>query len=156
MGCQKKERGEPCGHHQCPFSSETSHGYECVDILFSIVDGSNHAFCEAGEGCLSKCTYSFNKGDGSLAARAAEEWNKQENLLIERMKNEQMIEDLLKYTDHLPTCTMRQDWSEAEDAFANTPSYMRGPDFDEAVSEMNRKKNTCSCGLHELVAKINH
>lgn len=67
---------------------------------------------------------------------------------------EKTLTELCNYVDHKPTCTMRQDWSEAEQAFADTPTPFRDHGYDEAVAEMNRKKNTCSCGLKELTDRI--
>lgn len=64
------------------------------------------------------------------------------------------MEDITKYLRHLPTCTMMQDWSEAESALADTPARFRGPDYDQALAEMNAKRNTCSCGLSTVKEKI--
>lgn len=55
-----------------------------------------------------------------------------------------------QFLKHLPSCNIMQDWSEAEDAFASTPNNLRGPDFDEAVNEMNIKRNTCTCGVSNV------
>lgn len=51
MACSKKQAVGFCGHPQCPFPHETEHGYECVDII--------SGFCEVGEDCLSKCSFSW-------------------------------------------------------------------------------------------------
>lgn len=57
MACYKRERTGDCSHYQCPFSSETKHGYECVDVLhYEGID-----FCEEGQDCIEKCPYSFAK-----------------------------------------------------------------------------------------------
>ncbi len=56
-----------------------------------------------------------------------------------------------KYMQHLPTCNKMQDWSEAEDAFAATPDYLRDFNYYIAREEMDEKRNTCTCGLEKLL-----
>lgn len=51
MACQRRQETGTCSHHQCEFSYDTGHGYECV----MVIDG----FCEVGEDCLLVCPYSF-------------------------------------------------------------------------------------------------
>lgn len=58
--------------------------------------------------------------------------------------------DIEKYLTHHPDCTIMQDWSEAEMAFADTPERFRDESWSEAVEEMRRKKITCSCGLEQI------
>lgn len=67
MACQRRENTGSCSHHQCEFSKETEHGYECVDII----SGYGVDFCEVGDSCLSKCPYSYGKLDGSAQDLAA-------------------------------------------------------------------------------------
>lgn len=55
MGCPAKERNGKCNHHQCPHPNETSHAYECVDIV--------NGFCEVGDDCLPKCSFSWPSDD---------------------------------------------------------------------------------------------
>ena len=59
--------------------------------------------------------------------------------------------DTTKYMKHLPTCNMMQDWSEAEAAFADTPTHFRDGNWNEARHEMDLKRNTCTCGLIEAI-----
>jgi hypothetical protein len=54
MACIRLQRTGSCSHYQCPFSDETLHGYECVDLLRS-KDG--RLVCEVGCECLEKCPY---------------------------------------------------------------------------------------------------
>jgi len=54
MGCDKRERGEPCPHSICPYPDMTDHGYECVDII--------EGFCEVGEDCYPECEFSWQSG----------------------------------------------------------------------------------------------
>lgn len=56
-----------------------------------------------------------------------------------------------QYMMHLPTCTIMQDWSEAEDALAHTPD---GPDKDFAYGEMCTIRNTCSCGYLKAIKEL--
>lgn len=48
------------------------------------------------------------------------------------------------YLNHLPTCNLEQDWSEAEEALASCPP---GPDTDAAYRELRERKTQCSCGM---------
>lgn len=61
------------------------------------------------------------------------------------------LEALKKYGKHLPTCNIEQDWTEAYDAFANTPQHLRDHDYDIAFNEMQEKQKTCTCGLNETI-----
>lgn len=49
VACARRERTGYCNHSQCPYTNETD--YECVEII--------EGCCEAGDGCLEKCHYSF-------------------------------------------------------------------------------------------------
>jgi hypothetical protein len=51
MACYQREQTGSCNHHQCQFSSDTDHGYECVELA--------SGFCECGEDCLAKCPHSW-------------------------------------------------------------------------------------------------
>ena len=72
MACDKRCRTGSCVHHQCEYSDQTDHGYECVE-LFS---GDGHIFCEIGENCFTGCPYSYVPGDGSDAEKGAIAWNR--------------------------------------------------------------------------------
>ena len=61
------------------------------------------------------------------------------------------MEDFKKYCKHLPTCNLSKDWSEAEDALADTPDIYRDESWNEAYEELRLLKNTCTCGLTELL-----
>ena len=63
-------------------------------------------------------------------------------------------EDITKYCRHLPTCNIMQDWSEAEQAMADTPERFRDEGWRQAYEEMRVKKNTCTCGLDELLVEL--
>lgn len=76
MACNKREETGRCPHYQCPFSEMTKHGYECVDVFTSEVNGAPVSFCEIGEGCLTECPLSWKKGDNSAQEKAAEKWLK--------------------------------------------------------------------------------
>ena len=56
---------------------------------------------------------------------------------------------LEQYCQHLPTCNIMQDWSEAEQALSDTPMRFRDEGWEKAVEEMYRKKQTCTCGLNK-------
>lgn len=63
-------------------------------------------------------------------------------------------EELKKYLHHLPTCQIMQDWSEAEQAMADTPQRFRDESWDQAYEEMRTKMNTCTCGLHAILQPV--
>jgi hypothetical protein len=60
------------------------------------------------------------------------------------------VEDAAKYMDHLPTCNIQKDWTEAQQAMEDTPSCLRDHDWDVACEELKKKMNTCTCGLDAL------
>lgn len=55
MACDKRQATGSCPHHQCEYSYDTDHGYECVDIF--------GGFCECGLDCVKECPYSYTKKD---------------------------------------------------------------------------------------------
>ena len=55
MACWEKERTGSCDHFQCPYPSETEHGFECIELI--------ECYCEIGLDCLEKCPYSYTKED---------------------------------------------------------------------------------------------
>jgi len=55
---------------------------------------------------------------------------------------------------HLSTCNKMQDWSEAEQAAADTPEKFRDEGYHEAVDEMGDKKNTCTCGVEQAIERL--
>lgn len=61
-----------------------------------------------------------------------------------------MNHDIIPYLKHLPNCNIMQDWSEADSAFAHTPNNMRDEGYSQAVEDLNTKRQTCACGLHEI------
>jgi hypothetical protein len=70
MACITKELHGSCNHFQCPHSTETTHGYECID-LYSY---KGYSFCEVGEGCLPQCPHSWQQG--TAKDRASKEFLK--------------------------------------------------------------------------------
>lgn len=65
------------------------------------------------------------------------------------------IKEINKFLQHLPTCNLMQDWSEAADAVANTPQQFRDEGYCEAVQEMENKRRQCTCGLNEIKKDMN-
>ncbi len=55
--------------------------------------------------------------------------------------------DLKKYTDHLPHCNKKQDWSEAIEALSFSPD---GIDKYEAEKELDTLMKKCTCGLDKI------
>lgn len=51
MACDRRIAIGTCDHYQCPYKDQTTHGYECVDVI--------EEFCECGDGCIEECPYSF-------------------------------------------------------------------------------------------------
>lgn len=74
MACTRKQNTGHCSHFQCPYSSETTHGYECVDIITENVNGILVGLCEVGEDCLSICQHAWKKGDNSLNEKAGKQF----------------------------------------------------------------------------------
>lgn len=66
-------------------------------------------------------------------------------------ENAEKDREIVKYGMHLPECYKMQDWSEALDAFANTPTKFRDAGYTQAVEEMNTKMQTCSCGFEKYL-----
>lgn len=64
------------------------------------------------------------------------------------------IMEIEKYLTHLPTCNKMQDWSEAEQAFADTPNEFRDDRYYIALKEMCYKQNICTCGMEQVREKI--
>lgn len=52
------------------------------------------------------------------------------------------------YLNHHQSCNIMQDWFEAEDALLHADP---GPDRDAAWEEMNRLRNTCTCGKDKVL-----
>lgn len=59
-----------------------------------------------------------------------------------------------KYFKHLNICNKMQDWLEADQAMADTPSEFRDESFFIAISEMEEKKRTCTCGMEECLKTL--
>jgi len=67
MACKKRQQTGTCAHHQCEFSYETEHGYDCV----TVVEG----FCEVGADCMLSCPYSYRSPEQiDKAAKAFENY----------------------------------------------------------------------------------
>jgi hypothetical protein len=56
VSCPKREKTGSCGHYRCQYTTETDHGFECVDVVFDAERG----YCEVGLGCVERCGYSFS------------------------------------------------------------------------------------------------
>lgn len=52
---------------------------------------------------------------------------------------------------HKPNCNLNQDWSEAEQAMADTPDEFRDESYYIALEEIEAKKSKCTCGLKEAL-----
>lgn len=63
------------------------------------------------------------------------------------------MEDLKKYLKHLPTCWTQQNWTEAEQAMADTPESFRDEGWHMAYEEIRRKRNTCNCGMEKILSE---
>ncbi len=64
------------------------------------------------------------------------------------------MEDLKKYLRHLSTCWTQQNWSEAEQAMADTPEGFRDEGWQMAYNEIRRKRNTCNCGMEKVAEQF--
>ena len=62
-----------------------------------------------------------------------------------------MDKSLKPYLQHLPTCNLKIDWSEAELALSDTPPQFRDYEYDLAAEELNKMRNKCTCGLDLLL-----
>lgn len=67
MGCRRRDEAGICAHDQCPFPEES--GYDCVDL---VSDGSDGAYCEAGDGCVEACPYSWPVENEALSQEVFE------------------------------------------------------------------------------------
>jgi len=82
-----------------------------------------------------------------------------DNVLINKLKQdsmkpltEQQKDYLRQFLHHKLICNIMQDWSEAEQAMADTPERFKDESWHLAYDEMRQKMNTCTCGLSELLA----
>lgn len=64
-----------------------------------------------------------------------------------------MSDKILPYLSHLPSCNLMQDWTEAMQAMADTPSEFRDEGHYEALLEIEDKRNKCTCGLKEIMTE---
>lgn len=55
------------------------------------------------------------------------------------------------YARHLKTCNIELNYDEAWTAMSDTPSNLRGPDYDKGLRELMNKAATCTCGLSEIL-----
>lgn len=65
---------------------------------------------------------------------------------------QQLRKALKKYSNHLPTCYINQDWTPAYQAMADTPNEYRDESYHIALEEMNEKRSQCTCGLAAAIA----
>ncbi len=61
--------------------------------------------------------------------------------------------DDLQYFNHLPSCNIRRDWSEAQDALSACPYE---PDQQAAYQEVEIRSQTCTCGMEAALSRIIH
>lgn len=59
------------------------------------------------------------------------------------------VNELIKYAEHLPTCNIKQDWTEALQAMADTPTQFRDAGYQQAQNELYSKMGKCTCGLNK-------
>lgn len=64
------------------------------------------------------------------------------------------IKELKNYLNHLQTCNLNQDWTEALNAIAQIPDKFRDQSWKEHRDKLDIEMNTCTCGLAELLEKI--
>ena len=72
MACSTREKTNWCSHHQCGYSDQTEHGYQCVDLAEFMSD----IYCECGDGCVQECPYSYPHNDTYLRYAVAAFENK--------------------------------------------------------------------------------
>jgi hypothetical protein len=60
MPCIRRKRDGHCSHYQCPYVEAT--GLDCVDVVGD--------WCEAGEGCILECDYSWPADDTATTEKA--------------------------------------------------------------------------------------
>ena len=70
------------------------------------------------------------------------------------LNKKQKMKNVIKYMKHLPTCNIMQNWSEADQAMADTPQSFRDADYYRAVEEIEYKKHKCTCGYEEAVKAL--
>ena len=80
MACRQREKLGYCSHFQCPYSSETEHGYECVELVKS--------FCEVGEDCIPKCPHSWSSQDVQRSSEATQAFEEETDFYEEEYKRE--------------------------------------------------------------------
>lgn len=56
-----------------------------------------------------------------------------------------------EFWKHLQTCNTMQDWSEAEQAMADTPNEFMDESYYEALLEIDEKKKKCTCGMEKAL-----
>lgn len=61
-----------------------------------------------------------------------------------------------QYMKHLPSCNTQQNWLEAEQALADTPTEFRDESYHMAIEDIERKKCLCSCGLEIAIENYDH
>lgn len=80
MACIKRQRLGYCEHFQCPYPTETEHGYECLDLVGT--------FCEVGKDCLPKCPHSWSSQDVQKSREADEAFERETDFYDEEYKRE--------------------------------------------------------------------
>ncbi len=76
------------------------------------------------------------------------------------MKTKEIIEKqdelIARKCKHSPNCWLNQNWSEARMAMSDTPNEFRDAGYYEALQEIERKSQTCSCGVDDLYSELSH
>lgn len=71
-------------------------------------------------------------------------------------KYKELLEQQKAYLQHLKTCNVFKDWSEADQALADTPTEFRDAGYYLALHELQTLKQQCTCGLDGLINKSHH
>lgn len=70
----------------------------------------------------------------------------QETAVIKRY-----FEELRQYLKHADTCCTKQDWTDCLCAVADLPESIEKHNYEE---QLRHQMNTCTCGIDELINKI--
>lgn len=63
----------------------------------------------------------------------------------------ELVEHLKIYGNHLSICSINQNWGEALQAMTDTPLEFRDEGYYEAMIEIEKKRNNCSCGFQQAL-----
>lgn len=61
--------------------------------------------------------------------------------------------DLQPYLHHADHCNLNQNWDEAAQALADTPTDQRDEGYHMAVQEMEEKRRQCTCRYNEIITQ---